>query len=55
MKVNQNRAVIESIFAKVRDTTLPRGGSKAELYAALGLEQSKDSLWFSTALRTVIS
>jgi len=45
MKVNQNRAVIEKYLREgTRYNFGLEAGSKAELYAALGLEQSKDSL-----------
>ncbi len=45
MKVNQNRAVIEEYLREgTRYNFGLEAGSKAELYAALGLEQSKDSL-----------
>ena len=45
MKVNQNRAVIEEYLREgSRYDFGLEAGSKAELYAALGLEQSKDSL-----------
>ena len=45
MKVNQNRAVIEEYLREgSRYNFGLEAGSKAELYAALGLEQSKDSL-----------
>ncbi|HEX6279014.1 MAG TPA: biosynthetic arginine decarboxylase, partial [Pyrinomonadaceae bacterium] len=45
MKVNQNRAVIEEYLREgSRFNFGLEAGSKAELYAALGLEQSKDSL-----------
>ena len=45
MKVNQNRAVIEEYLKEgSRYNFGLEAGSKAELYAALGLEQSKDSL-----------
>jgi len=45
MKVNQNRAVIEEYLREgSRYDFGLEAGSKAELYAALALEQSKDSL-----------
>lgn len=45
MKVNQNRAVIEEYLREgSRFNFGLEAGSKAELYAALGLEQSKESL-----------
>lgn len=45
MKVNQNRAVIEEYLREgSRFNFGLEAGSKAELYAALGLEQSADSL-----------
>ena len=45
MKVNQNRAVLEEYLREgSRYDFGLEAGSKAELYAALGLEQSKDSL-----------
>ena len=45
MKVNQNRAVIEEYLREgSRYNFGLEAGSKAELYAALGIEQSKDSL-----------
>jgi arginine decarboxylase len=45
MKVNQNRAVVEEYLREgSRFNFGLEAGSKAELYAALGLEQSKDSL-----------
>ena len=45
MKVNQNRAVIEEYLREgSRYNFGLEAGSKAELYAALGLDQSKDSL-----------
>lgn len=45
MKVNSNRAVIEEYLKEgTRYNFGLEAGSKAELYAALGLEQSKDSL-----------
>ncbi len=45
MKVNQNRAVIEEYLREgSRYNFGLEAGSKAELYAALGLEQAKDSL-----------
>ena len=45
MKVNQNRAVIEEYLREgSRYNFGLEAGSKAELYAAIGLEQSKDSL-----------
>lgn len=45
MKVNQNRAVIEEYLREgSRFNFGLEAGSKAELYAALGLDQSKDSL-----------
>ena len=45
MKVNQNRAVIEEYLKEgSRYNFGLEAGSKAELYAALGLVQSKDSL-----------
>lgn len=45
MKVNQNRAVIEEYLREgSRYNFGLEAGSKAELYAALALEQSKDSL-----------
>ena len=45
MKVNQNRAVIEEYLREgSRYNFGLEAGSKAELYAALGMEQSKDSL-----------
>lgn len=45
MKVNQNRAVIEEYLREgSRYNFGLEAGSKAELYAALGLEQTKDSL-----------
>ncbi|MBK9152921.1 MAG: biosynthetic arginine decarboxylase [Chloracidobacterium sp.] len=45
MKVNQNRAVVEEYLREgSRYNFGLEAGSKAELYAALGLEQSKDSL-----------
>ncbi len=45
MKVNQNRAVIEEYLREgSRYNFGLEAGSKAELYAALGLEQSDDSL-----------
>jgi len=45
MKVNQNRAVIEEYLREgSRYSFGLEAGSKAELYAALALEQSKDSL-----------
>jgi arginine decarboxylase len=45
MKVNQNRAVIEEYLKEgSRYNFGLEAGSKAELYAALGLEQAKDSL-----------
>ena len=45
MKVNQNRAVIEEYLKEgSRYNFGLEAGSKAELYAALGLEQPKDSL-----------
>ena len=45
MKVNQNRAVIEEYLREgSRYDFGLEAGSKAELYAALGIEQSKDSL-----------
>ena len=45
MKVNQNRAVIEEYLREgSRYDFGLEAGSKAELYAALGLEQAKDSL-----------
>ena len=45
MKVNQNRAVIEEYLREgTRYNFGLEAGSKAELYAALGLEQSKESL-----------
>ncbi len=45
MKVNQNRAVIEEYLREgSRYNFGLEAGSKAELYAALGLEQSADSL-----------
>jgi arginine decarboxylase len=45
MKVNQNRAVIEEYLREgSRYNFGLEAGSKAELYAALGLEQSKESL-----------
>jgi len=45
MKVNQNRAVIEEYLREgSRYNFGLEAGSKAELYAALGLDQAKDSL-----------
>jgi arginine decarboxylase len=45
MKVNQNRSVIEEYLREgSRYSFGLEAGSKAELYAALGLEQAKDSL-----------
>jgi arginine decarboxylase len=45
MKVNQNRAVVEEYLREgSRYNFGLEAGSKAELYAALGLEQPKDSL-----------
>lgn len=45
MKVNQNRAVIEEYLKEgSRYNFGLEAGSKAELYAAIGLEQSKESL-----------
>ena len=45
MKVNSNRAVIEEYLREgTRYSFGLEAGSKAELYAALGLEQAKDSL-----------
>jgi arginine decarboxylase len=45
MKVNSNRAVIEEYLTEgTRHDFGLEAGSKAELYAALGLEQSKESL-----------
>ena len=45
MKVNQNRSVIEEYLREgSRYNFGLEAGSKAELYAALGLEQAKDSL-----------
>src|SRR5258708_13813603 len=45
MKVNQNRAVIEEYLREgSRYNFGLEAGSKAELYAALGIEQAKDSL-----------
>jgi len=45
MKVNQNRGVIEEYLKEASRYNFGlEAGSKAELYAALGLEQSKDSL-----------
>lgn len=45
MKVNSNRAVIEEYLVEgTRHNFGLEAGSKAELYAALGLEQAKDSL-----------
>src|SRR5690606_24108627 len=45
MKVNQNRAVIEEYLRESSRYNFGlEAGSKAELYAALALEQSKDSL-----------
>lgn len=45
MKVNQNRTVIEEYLKEgSRHGFGLEAGSKAELYAALGLEQAKDSL-----------
>lgn len=45
MKVNQNRAVIEEYLREgARYNFGLEAGSKAELYAALGIEQSDDSL-----------
>ncbi len=45
MKVNSNRAVIEEYLREgTRYNFGLEAGSKAELYAALGLEQAKDSL-----------
>ncbi len=45
MKVNQNRAVIEEYLREgTRYNFGLEAGSKAELYAALALEQAKDSL-----------
>jgi len=45
MKVNQNRAVIEEYLREgTRYNFGLEAGSKAELYAALGLEQAKESL-----------
>jgi len=45
MKVNQNRAVVEEYLKEgSRYDFGLEAGSKAELYAALGLEQAKDSL-----------
>jgi arginine decarboxylase len=45
MKVNQNRAVVEEYLREgSRYDFGLEAGSKAELYAALGLEQSRDSL-----------
>jgi arginine decarboxylase len=45
MKVNQNRAVLEEYLREgSRYDFGLEAGSKAELYAALGLEQSEDSL-----------
>ncbi len=45
MKVNQNRSVIEEYLREgSRYNFGLEAGSKAELYAALGIEQSKDSL-----------
>lgn len=45
MKVNQNRAVIEEYLREgSRYNFGLEAGSKAELYAALGLEQAEDSL-----------
>ena len=45
MKVNQNRAVIEEYLKEgTRYNFGLEAGSKAELYAALALEQSEDSL-----------
>lgn len=45
MKVNSNRAVIEEYLREgTRHNFGLEAGSKAELYAALGLEQAKDSL-----------
>ena len=45
MKVNQNRAVVEEYLREgSRYNFGLEAGSKAELYAALGLEQSKESL-----------
>jgi arginine decarboxylase len=45
MKVNQNRAVIEEYLKEgARYNFGLEAGSKAELYAALGLDQPKDSL-----------
>ena len=45
MKVNQNRAVIEEYLKEgSRYNFGLEAGSKAELYAALGLDQAKDSL-----------
>ncbi len=45
MKVNQNRAVIEEYLREGSKYNFGlEAGSKAELYAALGLEQTKESL-----------
>jgi arginine decarboxylase len=45
MKVNSNRAVIEEYLREASRYNFGlEAGSKAELYAALGLEQAKDSL-----------
>ena len=45
MKVNQNRAVLEEYLREASRYNFGlEAGSKAELYAALGLEQTKDSL-----------
>ena len=45
MKVNSNRAVIEEYLREgTRHNFGLEAGSKAELYAALGLEQAKESL-----------
>ena len=45
MKVNSNRAVLEEYLREgTRYNFGLEAGSKAELYAALGLEQAKDSL-----------
>ena len=45
MKVNQNRAVVEEYLKEgSRYNFGLEAGSKAELYAALGLDQAKDSL-----------
>jgi len=53
MKVNQQRSVVEEYLREgSRYDFGLEAGSKAELYAALALEQTPDSLLVLMALRT---